>query len=141
MENNFSKIMKSRSDFELIEIVTKLRNDYKPDAILAAEQEIEIRKLSINDVENAKIQIKINEENIIKKAEEPLELHWKALTFLLPGIINIFIAGALKADGYDKKFKEVWKFTLFGLIFYAILVVFIFIFFILFYKLQLIQIG
>ena len=61
MENNFSKIMKSRSDFELIEIVTKLRNDYKPDAILAAEQEIEIRKLSINDVENAKIQIKIND--------------------------------------------------------------------------------
>ena len=37
MDNKFIEAMEKRSDSELLEIVTKLRNDYYPEAVEAAE--------------------------------------------------------------------------------------------------------
>jgi hypothetical protein len=41
MDNRFEQVMRERSDSDLIEIVTKLHDDYQPEALRAAELEIE----------------------------------------------------------------------------------------------------
>ena len=43
--------MSLRTDQELIKIVTALREDYQPEAVIAAEKEIEIRNLDIHRIE------------------------------------------------------------------------------------------
>lgn len=54
MENEFYKIMLLKSDVELLEIVTILRNDYQPKAVLCAEDEIRKRNLTIELISEAK---------------------------------------------------------------------------------------
>jgi hypothetical protein len=45
MKNQFSDAMSKRSDSDLLKIVTEQRNDFQPEAIIAAEEEIDKRKL------------------------------------------------------------------------------------------------
>jgi hypothetical protein len=46
MSNKFAKVMAERTDAELIHIITISREDYLPEALLAAENELEKRNLS-----------------------------------------------------------------------------------------------
>lgn len=115
MENNFTQAMSNRSDSELLEIVTKLRDDYQADAILAAEIEIKNRNLSTEQVENAKKEIKQKEINNQEKEDEPLGTGQKILFFIFFwGIIPWGMAGTFKADGFGRKYKEAWRFMKFG---------------------------
>jgi hypothetical protein len=113
-KNGFEKIMQQRTDVELLEIVTTLRSDYQPDAVLAAEIELKSRNLSPDQREY--VQQKLEQTQKIKeqKANEPLEVHWKVLCMIFPGIINFFIAFYFKGTGNDKKFRETWRWTLYG---------------------------
>jgi len=54
MENIFKQVMSERTDKELIKIVTVDRKKYKPEAIEAAELEIEKRKIDTNKIEKIK---------------------------------------------------------------------------------------
>ena len=118
MSNDFDEVMKKRSDRELIEIITKYKNDYQPDAILSAEKEIKRRNLTFDQIENAKQEIKDKDKEIEDKAIVPLSAHWKVFTFIFPGIINIIIGSTYKNDGYHRKFKELVRWTLYGVAFY-----------------------
>jgi hypothetical protein len=119
MENDFHEVMRKRSDAELLEILTKYRNDYQADAIIAAETELAKRNLTLNQVELAKQKIQQKDKRNEEKANAPLDIHWKVLTCIFPGIINIIIGGTFKADGYHRKFKELIKWTLYGVGFYV----------------------
>lgn len=68
MENNFSKVMSNKTDEELIKIVTVSRSKYQELAIVAAEKEIDIRKIDAFKFEilTAKVE---TENEIIKKVE------------------------------------------------------------------------
>ena len=59
---NFAEAMAQRSDAELLKIITFERDQFQPEAILAAEEECRKRKLSLKGVEITKtregIQIK-----------------------------------------------------------------------------------
>ncbi len=46
MGNNYLEVMAKKSDSELLEIVTKLKDDYQPEAVEAAKEEIKNRNLS-----------------------------------------------------------------------------------------------
>lgn len=116
--NEFTHVMEKRSDSQLIEIVTKLRDDYNPEAVKAAEIEIEKRNLSIEQIELAKEEIKLKDKELEDRANKPLQTHWKILTFLIPGILNLILAGTFKADGYHRRFSEAWRWTFYGLGFY-----------------------
>jgi hypothetical protein len=118
MENRFAEAMALRSDAELVDILTKKRDDYQPDAVAAAEIELARRKLTTKQVADAKERIELKEQAIQERANEPLGIGWKLLTFLIPGLINILIAGALKTDGYERKFREAWRWTFYGVGFY-----------------------
>jgi hypothetical protein len=119
MENKFIELMAKRSDSELIEIVTKLRDDYQPEAVSAAEVEIEKRNLSTLQIEKANSEIKTKEIHLQERENEPLGTGQRIMFFIFFwGIIPWVMAGTFKADGYAKKHKDAWKFMKYGLISY-----------------------
>jgi hypothetical protein len=113
-ENGFAGIMQQRTDVELLEIVTTLRNDYQPDAVLAAEIELKNRNLSPDQREQVLLKLEQTQKIKEQKANEPLEVHWKVLCMIFPGIINFFLAFHFKGQGNDKKYRETWRWTLYG---------------------------
>lgn len=124
-ESEFSAVMANRSDVELVEIVTTARDDYQPEAVEAAE--IEIKKRSLN-TEKIKAAEKIIEEKDLETKErenEPLDTHWRILCILFPGLINFFLAFLFKGQGRDRKFKETWRWTIYGFLMYFGLIILI----------------
>jgi hypothetical protein len=122
MQFNFKQTMQETSDAELIKIVTLERDNYQEEAVLAAETELAKRNLTPEQVAAAE---NINEEQQqiqIRKANTPLDVHWKVLTFIFPAIIQIILSGAFRSEGYDRKARELVKWTLFGFGFYIALI-------------------
>ncbi len=110
--------MRQKSDAQLIRITTELKDDYQPDAVAAAQKESESRNLSADQIEQA--ELILNEKNRIDKelAERPLAPIWKILTFVKPGIIQLFIAVRMKGEGKVRMADELSKYTLRGFGFY-----------------------
>lgn len=126
MANDFTEVMEKHSDSELLEIVTKLKNDYQPEAVTAAEIEIKKRNLSTDQVEQAETEIKQKEISITEKENEPLGTGQRIMFFIFFwGIIPWVMAGTFKANGYLRKYKDAWRFMKYGLFaflgFYAVL--------------------
>lgn len=121
---DFEKTMKEAPDRDLIRIVITNRDEYQEAAIAAAEAELLRRNISAEQLSLLKTkQIEENTEKA-RKAAIPLEIPWKILAFLFPGVFQLIIAGSLKANGYDRKANEVGKWTFYGLFFYIALVVY-----------------
>jgi hypothetical protein len=118
MENKFISIMTQRTDAELLKIVNEQKNDYQPEAIEAAELELKNRNLSDEQVEEAIQENRSKEQTETEKSNMPLSGSWKVLTFVFPGLIQVIYAGIFKADGYDRKARELAKWTLYGFGFY-----------------------
>ncbi len=70
----FAEAMARHSDAELVEILTQRRDDYQPDALAAAEMELEKRNLTTEQVEQAKQSVELK---IQQRANEPLGAGWK----------------------------------------------------------------
>ena len=116
MANDFTEVMAKRSDSELLEIVTKLKDDYQPEAVAAAELEIKNRNLSTEQIENAENEIKEKEISLSEKENEPLGTGQKILFFIFFwGVIPWGMAGTFKANGYLRKYKDAWKYMKYGL--------------------------
>jgi hypothetical protein len=128
MENDFTTIMSQRTDAELLKIVNELRNDYQPDAVRAAELELQKRNLTSEQVQEAVHENETKKQIVTEKANAKLSGIWKVLTFIFPGILQVIFAGTFKADGFDRKARELTKWTLYGFGFYFGLVILIVIF-------------
>ncbi len=120
-ENKFAEVMAKRSYAELHEIVCKLRNEYEPEAVAAAEAEVEKRNLAGEKIQPIENEIKSRKQLKAEKANAPLQVHWKILTLLLPGLLNLIIADELKAEGYDRQYSEIWQWFFCGLGFYILI--------------------
>lgn len=122
MSNNFNEIMSRKSDLQLMAILTTEKDQFQPEALIAAEQELNKRNLSIADIETLKSwnESKAKEEK--EKAEVPLEMFWKALAFFIPGLIPVIFSGTFKADGYHFKARELMRWTVYGIIFYVLVI-------------------
>lgn len=125
MANRFDEVMSKKSDAELLKIVTGSLDDYQPDGLEAARREFEKRNLSADRLETVKQEIEQKQKLKIDKANQPLGPAWKVLTFIFPGLIQIIFSGTFKADGYDRKAKELVRWTIYGFGFYVGLVVLI----------------
>ena len=92
MEYEFKKVMSQRTDKELIKIVTTERGDYRPEAIEAAESEIEQRKIDVKFFEEIKEKATI--EKINKKQVDSNEagLTSRFLNFLVDSIVWFVLA-------------------------------------------------
>lgn len=127
MNSKFENVMTQRTDSDLMEIVTINREEYQPEAMAAAEAELKKRELTIEQIKSAEHDVKIKADFKAEIADRPLGIGWKMITFFIPGIINILIAGTLKAEGYERKWKEAWHWTFYGICFYFGLILLIFI--------------
>jgi hypothetical protein len=123
MGNDFVLVMQSRSDDELIRIVTTDRENYQPIAIEAAEIEFKKRNLPADLIEKVKKETLSQDMEEIKRSIEPLAISWKILTFFFPGIINIIVSEVLHSGGYTRKSAELSRWTVFGLLFYAAIII------------------
>jgi hypothetical protein len=118
MENEFDDVMRKRTDADLIKILNGPPEDYQPAALEAAKREFERRNLSEAQVTVATQEIIQEQEVDEAKANTPLTTFPKIFAFILPGILLLMFAGTYKADGYDRKAKELVRWTLYGFGFY-----------------------
>ena len=125
MTNNFEDVMSKRTDADLLKIVTGPADDYQPAALEAAKKEFAKRNLSADQLATVMQENEQDQKLKDDKANQPLGTGWKVLTFIFPGLIQIIFSGTFKADGYDRKAKELVRWTIYGFGFYVGLVVLI----------------
>lgn len=125
MENQFLKTMSQHTDEKLIEIL-KTKEEYLPEAIVAAETEFNKRGISperLKEIEaEVEERIERKKEITLGREEAPLEFYLKVLFFLFPipiGILHIFLLSRYKIQGYKRKQKEAIEFIKFGFIFWG----------------------
>jgi hypothetical protein len=118
MNNEFEEVMRKRTDADLIRVLNSSPGDYQHAAFEAAKNEFARRNLSEAEVITAKQEIEHNLQLDENKTSEPLGIGWKIFAAIFPGIIQVMFAGTFKADGYDRKAKEMFKWTLYGVGFY-----------------------
>ncbi|KQO21211.1 hypothetical protein ASF10_13905 [Flavobacterium sp. Leaf82] len=94
MENNFTNVMSNKTDEELIKIVTINRSKYQEIAIIAAENEIDLRKIESFKFEEVSEKIKINESIIINIEKGSVSSGIRFVNFAIDFIV-IFILFAL----------------------------------------------
>jgi hypothetical protein len=124
--DEFRGVMSDRTDADLVKMTTIERNQFQPDAVIAAEEELKKRNLTADQIETVNTDIRIETEKEGEKANEPLGIFWKILTFLFPGLINIFFSGAYTVDGFHRKARELRRWTVYGFGFYVGLILIIF---------------
>lgn len=90
MVKDFSQVMSERTDKQLIDIVTFKRHEYQPEAIVAAETEIERRKINSDSFYSPEQIQEIQNPPRPNKSEVQFTWHYKVLTVLLtPAIIAV----------------------------------------------------
>ena len=119
MTNNFDEVMSKRTDAELLKILNSPEGDYQPIALDAAKREFAKRNLSDDQVSTAKQEIEEDKKIKDEKANVPLGTGWKILTAFFPGFLQLVFSGTFKADGYDRKAKELVQWTFYGFGFYG----------------------
>lgn len=125
MTSKFEDVMAQRTDADLLKIVSAPLDDYQPEAVEAAKQELAKRNLSYDQLAATQQEVEDKQRIRTEKANEPLGFLWKVLTFLLPGLLTIVLSGLFKADGYDRKASDLTKWTLYGFGFYLGIIILI----------------
>ena len=123
MSNEFAEVMSKRSDADLLYIVDGPPEDYQPAALEAAKRELERRNLP---AEQINLLTQTNQQKALlaqQKATAPLRTIWKIVAFFLPGILYIAIYGVLRGEGYIRKGRELVRWTFYGFLFYAGLII------------------
>lgn len=128
VKNNFEDVMKTSTFAELTEIVKKKRDDYQPEAVAAAETELEKRKAAGGKWEAPPKEEPERKLTPAEKAALPLPLFWKIITLILPGLLNLTMAERLRKEGYKKQCDDLWRWFFYGLLFYVGLLVVLFVF-------------
>jgi uncharacterized RDD family membrane protein YckC len=82
--------MSKRTDAELIEIVEVKREDYQPEAVEAAEKELESRKISLDQIELLKQDIAI-EESKKQEFDSSTVTSWTRLIHFFIDLIAFFL--------------------------------------------------
>lgn len=128
-ENRFESVMRTKDDVELVKITTTERKDYQPKAVAAAEEELKKRGVSADMYKNFTEQVEKLTE-IQNKAEErkrelPLSTWIKVVAFVFPAFLFFIIGLGLSLFGYQKRGKDLCKWTLLGCLFYLIVFLFI----------------
>lgn len=132
-KNKFSTVMEKKDNIELIRITTSEKKDYQPEAIVAAKDELMKRNISASMYEDFtnKVEklIEIEKETENKKLQVPLPKSIKIIAFIFPVLLFFIIGIGLMMFGYQKRGKELCKWTFFGCIFYFTIAMLIQLFF------------
>jgi len=118
MKNEFDDVMSQRTDAELVQILNGPPDNYQPAALEASRRVFDSRNLSDEKISSAHHEIAQQKLRDDLKASEPLPVLLKIFAFIFPGILLLMFAGIFKGGGYDKKAKDLTRWTLFGFGFY-----------------------
>jgi hypothetical protein len=118
MANNFEDLMSKKNDTDLFKIVTGSVDDYQPAALEAAKNEFAKRNLAEDQFEATKQEIEQDKKIKYDKANEPLDMGWRILAFIFPGLIPLIFSGGFRINGYERKASEFVKWTFYGFGFY-----------------------
>lgn len=123
MNNEFEEVMSKRTDAQLLQIINSSPDDYQPLALEAAYSEFTKRNLSNEQLSLAEDEIKQKQDLDDTKSNAPLGVILKIFAFVFPGLLMVLFSGTFKADGYNRKAKEMLRWTLYGLCFYVSVVI------------------
>jgi hypothetical protein len=97
-----------KSDAELYDMLTQ-QQDYLPQALAAARQELEKRSLAPARVAELEAAVQSQKTVEVAKAEEPLGWPTRIFIFLLcAGIAGAILAAYYDNKGYKTKARECW---------------------------------
>jgi hypothetical protein len=123
MKGDFKEVMSQHSDAELLEILTKFKDDYQPEAVVAAENEIKKRNLSLVEKYDALLEIEEKNVKTVAKNNTSLDVIQKTLFLIFCwGVIPWLIAGTFKSAGFDKKYNDARKFIILGFAIYLVII-------------------
>ena len=127
MDNEFAGVMSKRTDTELLEIINGPPDDYQPLALEAAKIEFKKRNLSNEQIALAKDEIKQKQDLEYLQSNEPLSTSGKVFAFVFPRLPSTLLWKTYTADGNERKYKETVRWQLYGLCFYIVIFLIIFI--------------
>jgi len=147
MTKDFSQIMTERTDKQLVDIVNSKRDEYQPEALIAAEKELANRQIDPTTFYSDEEKAAISQTTTIFKEDIPLEKIQILFTVLLPAIfitawtllfqaledlkflsrlgfpaivlVYYLIHKWLKDNGYQKKAKEFMQWTTYTVFIYT----------------------
>ena len=123
MQIDFATEMAKRTDEELIQILVIDKENYLPEALVAAEKEFQRRNLQSDQFTSIVEHLSRKKEQDNIRSNEPLFAGIKIATFLFPLFITLILSGYYKAGGYDRKARDMAKWTLYGFCFYFLIVI------------------
>jgi hypothetical protein len=126
-QNKYAAAMSEKTVKELIRIIKTDTDNYVPEAIAAAEDELKNRNLSVEDkkkaIKNNAFKAFLEKRTAKKKAEEPLDMVGKIFIFFFPLEFSFNVE-----EGYTRKQEELMYWRFFGITFYSVLIL-IFVYF------------
>ncbi len=106
--------MAQKSYYELLEIIGKLRDEYQPKAVIAAEEEFKKR----NPPSEIDESIENKEKVEVNLAELPLDTYSKIFALFFPRPLRFLFDFELLDMGYVRQYKEWKQWTWIGVAFY-----------------------
>jgi len=94
MKQDFTDIMSKRTNEELIEIVKVKRDDYQPEAVEAAEKELNKRQVNPDQVEQVKQEL-TEKETKKKEFDSSKVTSWTRLIHFIIDLIGFFITALI----------------------------------------------
>ena len=132
MKNDFTDVMAKRSDEELIKIVTLERDNYEPDAIIAADFEMASRKLDTASVTEITEKVIEEDEKIVETSRNAVSTGvrfinfivdffvWTYLAYIFKGLIILNNDGSpLSASDQPSLFENLFINSVFLVLYYA----------------------
>lgn len=112
------KAMADRTDEQLLAIITREHMHYVPEALAAAHDELKRRDITVDRIEQIRTEIEKEHHRSEQKASKPLFGLWKVFAFLCPGVVLLLAAAILKVEGFERQYRELKRWTLYGIAFY-----------------------
>ena len=118
IRNNFEELWSKKSNEELF-YALKHSDDYEQTSIEVIQNEIKKRNL---DTEQT-LELEASANNLKQtenlKAEQPLQWPLRILMLVLSfGILQLILGEYYRNRGYTRKYREVWRWMLYGILFW-----------------------
>lgn len=129
MNKDFTEAMSNRADEELIKIVTIQRADYQPEAVSAAEKELELRQVSSAKIETVKEDLTMKEEkqkaidtSVVSSGTRIVHFFVDFVAFFITALILSLISGLFITTN-DQTVLKLVSYVLFFISFFTYFVV------------------
>lgn len=119
MSPSLQQRMSQKTDEELYDILSH-RKDYTPETIEVVEQELSKRNLKPPRISQLKAITKAKKRKEEMIARKPLQWPLRIILFLFPlGIPQFIAAEYFRNKGAERKYRECWRWMIYGVIFYV----------------------